>query len=190
MKSNQQKWLLIIIVVIALNAGIWFLGIDPARTAIDTVRKQTAAAVQKEAQLQQRLQVLGEIDVEALETEQIAQYVQIPDVGFLREILTELEAVAIDLDNDLLSMNIKAPALIDVFDSLTISMTLTGGYRSIYDYIKYLESHNRLLFIDNFSLNGAEDEMTVSIELVLFAENFDTYTPHEAPGRDNPFEVE
>ena len=87
------------------------------------------------------------------------------------------------------SMSIQAPTLIDVFESLTISMTLTGEYASLYDYIKYLESHSRLIFIDNFSLAG-EETMALNLQIVLFAENFDTYTPYEAPGRGNPFEAE
>ena len=187
MSSAQQKWLLIIVVILALNAGIWFLGIAPTRTAIAEVDRQTAALEQKETQLLERLASLEAIDTEALELEQLEQLIKIPAVGFLREMMTELEAVASEMDNELKSMGFQPPAPEGVFQSMEIALMLSGEYENLFAYIKYLETHPRLIFVNSLNLGGDEGELNANIQLLLFANDFGPYTPHQAPGRANPF---
>lgn len=190
MSSAQQKWLLIIVVVLALNAGIWFLGIAPTRTAIAEVDRQTAALEQKETQLLERLAILEAIDTEALELEQLEQLIKIPAVGFLREMMTELEAVANEMENELISMTFQPSVQDDVIQSLSISLMLAGEYENLFAYIKYLETHPRLIFVNSLNLGGAEDELNANIQLELFANDFAPYTPYQAPGRANPFKAQ
>lgn len=187
MSSKTQKWLLISVVILAFNAAIWYFGIAPARADIAEAEKKIAAQAEKETQLLQRLTALESIDTEALELEKSEQLALIPDVGFLREIMTDFEAKANEMENELLGMNFQPPSEEDVFQSLDISMQLFGKYTNLYEYIKYLETHGRLILINSFNFGGSEDEINANIQLKLFADNFDPYTPHEAPGRDNPF---
>lgn len=187
MNSNQQKWLLIILIVIVLNAGIWFLGIVPSRTAIAEVQKQTASAEQKAAQLQQRLKSLETIDIEALEEEKLEQLIRVPDVGYLREMMTELEAKSIETKNEIFNMNFTYGTMVGQYQLMEISISMGGDYFSLYSYINYLETHSRLIIIDSFSLGGSGDDLSATLKIFMFAEDFDTYTPYLAPGRANPF---
>lgn len=190
MNSKQQKWLLLIVVVLAINAAVWFLGVEPALTGIAEVKRKTAALQDKQTQFNRRLQELKDIDLDLLLLEQQDQLVLIPNPGSLREMMTELEAVAGAMDNKLESMTFQPPNDEEITQSLTISMILAGEYKDLYSYIQYLENHSRLILVDSFSLSGAEDSMNATIQLTLFSDDFDPYTPHEAPGRDNPFEVQ
>ena len=191
MNSIQKKWFIIIAVVLAFNGAIWFLGIDPARTSIAQVERQISAQEQKETQLLGRLATLEAIDIEALEQEREDQLVLIPNPGLLREIMTELEEMASQTENELIVMNLNDPSQVDIFQSMQISLSMSGDYHSLYSYIKYLETHSRLIIVNNFTLsNPSEGEMAANIQLELFSDNFDPYTPHEAPGRDNPFSAQ
>lgn len=187
MNSKQQKWVLIILIAVAINVGIWFLGIAPSRLAIAEVEKQTNLANQQASQLKGRLEILEAIDIESLEQEQSEQLVLIPDLGMLREMMTELEAEAARTGNELRNMSLVQPAVVGLFQRLEITLALGGDYFGLYSYIKYLETHNRLILVDSFSLGSTGEEISATIKLYLFAGDFDTYTPHQAPGRNNPF---
>lgn len=190
MSNKSQKWLIISVIVLAFNAAIWYFGIAPARDGIAEAEKKVAAQAQKETQLLQRLTALESIDTESLALEQSEQLVLIPDAGLLREIMTELEAQAKEMGNVLSGMSFQAPAQEDVFQSIVISLTLSGKYKNLYAYIKYLETHGRLIIVNSFNFGGSEDEISANIQLRLFAHNFDPYTPYKAPGRDNPFRAQ
>lgn len=186
MNNKQQKWLLIGLIVVALNAAVWFLGIVPARTTLGEVRNEIEVAQEKESQLLQRLQVLESIDTEVLEEEQREQEVMVPHAGLLREMMTELEAKAGEIGPVLQSMNFTAPIQVEEFQSMGINLAMEGSYAELFSYLQYLELHNRMIFVSSFSFSG-EDILGATIELVMFADDFDTYTPHQAPGRSNPF---
>lgn len=187
MSNKTQKWLLISLIVLATNAAIWYFGIAPARAGIAETEQKIAAQAEKETQLLQRLSSLESIDTAVLELEQGEQFVLIPDAGLLREMMTELEAKANEMENELTSINFQPPAQEDVFQSMGISLMMSGKYKNLYEYIKYLETHGRLILVNSFNFGGSDDEISANIQLRLFAHNFDPYTPHEAPGRDNPF---
>lgn len=188
MNKIQQKWLLIVLVVIALNAGIWYLGITPARTLLATTEAQVSAQVQKEAQLRQRLESLQEIDVAVLEQEMEELTDLIPEAGLLREVLNELDAAAEEMEVELSSISVGAPTAEGEYQKVILALVMTGDYDGLYSYINYLETHSRLILINSFSLTGQGDGLSSNLQLSLFAGDFDTYTPHEAPGKDNPFE--
>ena len=187
--NKQHKWVLILLVVLVLNGAMWFLGIDPTRSAIAQVEKQRLAQEQKVTQLSNRLVALEAIDTEALEQEQRDQLIRIPEVGLLREIMTEFEAVAIELENELLNISFSEPVLDKGYQNMEISLVMTGDYANIFAYIKYLETHSRLILVNSFNIGG-EEVLSANIQLMLFSDDFDPYTPHEAPGRNNPFRPE
>lgn len=187
--STQHKWILGVAVVVALNAIIWFLGIAPSRLVIEEVNKEIQVQEDKESQLRQRLAVLEAIDREALEQEEAELFEVIPDAGLLREVMTELEAVAEKMGLTLMSMRFDAPTEND-YQSIAINMNFSGSYNSLYDYIFYLENHSRLVLVESFNLQGAGDTLASNISTIFFAHDFDPYTPYTAPGRKNPFEVQ
>jgi len=179
--------MLCIVVAVVLNAVIWFLGIDPSRTAIAEAMKQIEALHEKEAKLNQRLAVLEAIDTAALEQEQAEMLIQVPDVGLLREVMTELEIQAQAMEIDLSAMMFTPPGAQGAFQDMRITMQIQGGYHNLFNFINYLENNPRLMLVNNFNLSSSEEGLTSNLQMTVFSGDFDLYTPHQAPGRANPF---
>ena len=87
----------------------------------------------------------------------------------------------------LTDLRISEPAPLDKFLKTAISFSISGQYSQAASYILALEEYQRMLFIEQFSLEGSENSLTNQISLVIFAEDFNYMTPFEAPGRSNPF---
>ena len=174
--TSQQKWMLCIVVAVVLNAVIWFLGIDPSRTAIAEAMKQIEALHELEA-----------IDTAALEQEQAEMLIQVPDVGLLREVMTELEIQAQAMEIDLSAMMFTPPGAQGAFQDMRITMQIQGGYHNLFNFINYLENNPRLMLVNNFNLSSSEEGLTSNLQMTVFSGDFDLYTPHQAPGRANPF---
>ncbi|HOB35192.1 MAG: type 4a pilus biogenesis protein PilO [Firmicutes bacterium] len=186
--TTQQKWILAIIGVILVNVAVWMYGLSPAIGKVEAAREALSRREEEARRLQQRLEQLNAIDTEALE-EQMAQYdVQIPQQGLLREFITELEAMAASRRLELGRINISEPSPRNPYLAVFITFSLKGNYFNVMDYIIALENHPRLLFIDTFRLSRQQSGVECSIDLVIYAEDFDPITPHDAPGRANPFE--
>lgn len=186
--SPQHKWILAIIGVVLVNVAIWMYGLSPAMEKVEVAQDQLRRRQEESARLEQRLEQLNSIDTDALE-EAIAGYnVLIPEKGMLREFITELERMAEVRGLSFNRITISEPSLQDQFLATFISIGIEGSYSSLINYVTSLEEHQRLLFVETFRLTGRSDTTVDStIDLVIFAEDFDEITPHAASGRNNPF---
>lgn len=186
--STQQKWILAIICVILVNVAVWLYGLSPAIEKVEAAQDALRRRQEEVKRLQQRLDELHSIDAEALAAEMAGYNIQIPEQGFLREFVTELEAMAHTRRLELGRITISEPSPQDQFLASYITLSLKGSYFAIIDYVTALEEHPRLIFVETFKLSGQQSRVDCSIDLVVFAEDFDAITPHDGPGRTNPFQ--
>jgi len=187
--TPQRLWLLAIIAVVLVNALVWVYGLSPALDRIEAANNQLHMIEGQRKSLQQRLEQLNAIDTIALEAEMEHHSILIPRQGKLREIVTELESMANQLGLGLVEISISEPSILDSFLVTVLALELSGGYSAITEYLLSLEEHERLLFVDNLSLevNESTGSLDCSMSIVIFAEDFDQITPYEAPGSDDPF---
>lgn len=188
--STQHKWIIAIIVVIIINIGVWFWGLSPAMERVKAAEAELDARQGKRDNLQKRLDELNAIDTVALEQELEVQWIRIPQVGLLAEFITELEKVALGEKLVVDRLSISEPSAREQFMVTSISINLTGQYPALVKYLTFLENHSRLVIVDSASFRAASDgKLQCTIDLDIFAEDFDPITPHKAPGRDNPFRL-
>lgn len=187
--SPQRRWLLAIVAVILVNALVWLYGLSPALDKIEVARDELQTVEEQRDSLQQRLDQLNAIDIDALQEEMEHCNIQVPEQGRLRELITELEKVAQGLGLRVVELTIQDPTDLEPYLVTPLSLELIGQYSALKKYIIALEEHERLLLVDNFSLEAEDSGITITMDIVVFAEDFDYITPHQAPGRTNPFEV-
>lgn len=185
--SLQHKWILAIIGVVLINVFVWIYGLAPALDKITAARADLQRSEGEKQSLQRRLVQLNSIDSLALEEDLELYNVLIPEKGLMREFIAELESRADRLGVNLESIALSEPSPQDPYLLTEISLNISGDYAPLISYIKELEGHERLLFLDNFNLSDSEEGLRCPINMVIFAENFDPVTPYDAPGRDNPF---
>lgn len=185
--STQNKWLLAIVIVILINTAVWFLGLSPALDNIQAARKEVTRVEQKKTKLMQRLVMLDTIDTESLLKQKDSADGRIPEFGNVSEFLIDLEKSAGKHGLTVGTVLSATPALESPYYSMSFSIGVEGKYDGIYSYLRELESNNRLLTISNFSLAGSDDFVNCSISFKIYSENFNQLTPHQAPGRANPF---
>lgn len=188
--STQKKWIIAIVAVILINVGVWFYGLSPAMERVKAAQAELSSLRGQRDNLQQRVEELNAIDTVALEQELEACRIRIPQVGLLREFITELEKVAISERLVIDRLSIAEPSARDQFLVTSISLILGGQYSSMVKYLTYLENHARLVLVDSVNFRaGSDGTLKCTLDLVIFAENYDSITPYKAPGRVNPFRL-
>jgi Tfp pilus assembly protein PilO len=185
--TPQNRVILIILIAVILNAAIWFMGVDPSLQAVDKAKQDLAQLEQQETRLKQRLESLLAIDTVALEAELSELLIRVPEVGFLRELITELEASAKDMTVDFIEISFGTPGKEDDYLFMVINLFLGGSYSNLVRYISYLESNPRLIAVDSFLIEGENAPLGSRVIFRVFSSDFSPYTPHEAPGRGDPF---
>jgi Tfp pilus assembly protein PilO len=184
--STHQKWLLVILAVILINFAVWYFGLSPALEKVKAARKEFSTVEQQKISLQKRLGELNAIDAPVLQQEMDLMNVQVPELGYLREFLVYIEETAAKLGVELGNISIAEPREAGSYLSLDFSLSINGTYAQLYSFLKTFEQNERLLLVHSFNLSG-EEKMSSSIQFTIYAEDFDQYTPHKAPGRENPF---
>lgn len=183
--TPQNRIILIILVAVVLNAAIWFLGVDPSLQAVDKAKQDLAQLEQQETRLKQRLEILKAIDTVALEAELAEMLIRVPEVGFLRELITELEATAKLMTVSFNEISFGTPGREGDYLFMEIDLFLEGTYRNLFTFISYLENNPRLMVVDSFVMDAPN--IASRVKFRVFSTDFSPYTPHEAPGRGDPF---
>lgn len=173
--------------IILVNVAVWLYGLSPALDKIQAVRDELSRAEQQKTQLEQRLEQLNAIDVDTLQAELELLELQLPELGLLREFITELESMADELSLGIESLSASVPLAADPYTAIDFSFSVSGRYRDVFSYLQALEEHQRLLLVRTFNMSGSGDDVTCNLQVSIFAQDFEPHTPHEAPGRNNPF---
>lgn len=185
--STQHRWILVGVAIVLVNVAVWYFGISPSLDRLETVKAEHASAEQQLVRLEQRLEELNAIDVEALQREMAELNLQLPELGMLREWLVEVEQLAGQLGLKLDTISAHPPREEGSYLFLDMSITLAGSYSGLYSFIDYMESHERLVLVRSFGFRESNDGVSTTILIGLYAEDFYDYTPHTAPGRNDPF---
>jgi Tfp pilus assembly protein PilO len=188
--TAQKKWIIAIIAVILINVAVWFYGLSPAMEKLKAAQAELSSRQGERDSLKKRVDELNAIDTVALELELEAHRIRIPQLGLVREFITELEKVAITERLIVERLSIAEPSAREQFLITSISLNLAGQYSSMVKYLTFLENHTRLVLVDSINFSaGADGILKCTIDLEIFAENFNPITPYKAPGRVNPFRL-
>jgi Tfp pilus assembly protein PilO len=188
--TTQHKWILVLLTFVLVNAAVWMYGLAPALDKVEAARAELDQAQQRKDKLKQELDNLNAIDADAFNQEWEAINLQVPDKGLLREFIHGLVDMTDEMGLPLPSVSISSPATEEPYFSVTLSASITGSYEQLKAFLIALEQHERLILIRSYSFSGAEDVLSCAVSFTIFAEEFEHLTPYEAPGRDNPFEVQ
>lgn len=188
--TPQTKWLLAIFVFILINGVVWYFGLSPALEKVKVVNNEYSQVEEQKVSLEQRMEFLNSIDAETMSQELEELNLQLPELGLLREFLIYLDQTTRDSGLILTSIPALTQTEISPYLSMNIRLEVIGSYQKIFDFIKILENHERLLLVKAFNLTSSDEGgISGGIDLIIYAEDFDQYTPYEAPGRNNPFEA-
>ena len=189
--TTQQKWFLIIAVIVIINVAVWLYGLTPARDEVGELRTQINQLEDEIDVNSELLRQYADLDTEVLQAEMDELDAIVPSQGLLREFLAEIEETANDLGILLTNVRAASPRDREPYRALDMAFELSGTYGQVSGYLNYLENNPRLVVVRSFIL-GSSDEagatMRFSVDITIYAENFSDYTPYLAPGRDNPFE--
>ena len=185
--TTQQKWFLIIAVIVIVNVAVWLYGLTPARDEMGELRTQINQLEDEIDVNSELLRQYADLDTEVLQAEMDELNAIVPSQGLLREFLTETEETANDMGILLTNVRAAIPRDREPYKALDMAFELSGTYEQVSDYLNYLENNSRLVVVRSFIL-GDGDPMRFSVDITIYAESFSDYTPLLAPGRDNPFE--
>ncbi len=183
--TSRHKWMLAIGLIVVVNVAIWLYGLSPAMEEINALEEEIAAVESEVASLEQLLEQYDAIDVAGLQQQIEVLNRSVPETGLLGEFLTELEATAEDLGLTLGQVTASEPREIEPYWAVNISLPqLAGDYHQFFNFLQMLEQHERLLHVNSFFIRGGD---SFNMDMTFYAEDFEFHTPHQAPGRDNPF---
>ena len=181
MTKMRQLVVLALAACTALMALSWFLLVSPKRTEAAELREQATVQQQNNASLETRLQVLraqsAQLPAEQAELARIAT--KIPERPSLPTLIRALTAAAAEADVELTGITpqtpeLVAPAAADPATTATtadgaaaapapagaagqlaripLSITVTGGYFSIVQFVRELEELPRALRVSNLGM--------------------------------------
>lgn len=169
MIANRRAIVIGVAAALLLLLLWWFLLWSPQRNDISEAKERRETAEQQVSQLRVTLSRLQELSrTEALKRSQIeALRVAVPDQPNLGLFILDLNEAADRAGIDFLSVTPsppsggggpQAPA------SINLSISITGGYFQVLDFVNRLTDLPRIVVIDNLSLTGGEGTtLTVSI---------------------------
>lgn len=163
----------------------WFLLWSPQRDRIGDAKERREAAEQQIAQLRVTLSRLQELQrEETLKRSQIEQLrVAVPDQPNLAQFILDANEAADRAGIEFLSITPSPPAAgaAGSPSSIGLSISVTGGYFQVLDFVNRLTDLPRIVVIDNLSLNAGEGAaLTVSIAGRMFTTATEI-TPAPAP---------
>ncbi len=183
--TARHKWMLAIGLVVLLNLAVWLYGLSPAIDEINALEGEIEIVETELASMEQLLEQYNAIDVEALEQQLEGLNRNVPEMGLLGEFITELEATTQEIGLSLGRVTASAPREVESYWAVDISLgQLAGDYHQFFSFLEMLEQHERLLHVNTFVIGGGE---SFSMNMTIYAEDFELHTPFQAPGRDNPF---
>lgn len=188
--TTQQKWILVLLAFVLVNAAVWIYGLAPALDRVEAARADLAQVQQRKDKLQKELDNLNAIDADALNEQWAIINPQVPDQGQMREFIHGLVDLTDGMGLSLPVISIGSPVTEEPYFSVTLSTNITGSYEQLKAFLIALEQHERLILVRSYSFSGTGDTLECALSFTIFAEEFEHLTPYEAPGRDNPFEVQ
>jgi type IV pilus assembly protein PilO len=151
----------------------WFLLWSPQRDDISAAKDRREAAEQQAAQLRVTLSRLQELKrTEALKRSQIETLrVAVPDQPNLAQFILDANDAANRAGIEFLSVTPAPPSAAEgtAPASINLSISITGGYFQVLDFVNRLTDLPRIVVIDNLALNAGEgSSMSVSISGRMF----------------------
>jgi Tfp pilus assembly protein PilO len=152
----------------------------PRGHGLSSAKKQAGAAVAKQAELQNQLRLLqGLQQRSAITRARLEQLrIAIPDQPALAEFILDANAAATKAGIDFLSISPQPPAsgsaaggTVPVAGASTINMSITasGGYFQVLDWLNRLDLLQRLVVIDQLALSAAPSAgLSVSLSARMF----------------------
>lgn len=185
--TTQQKWIILLLAFVLVNAVVWMYGLAPAMQKVDAAREERDQTYQHRDSLQQQLDTLSSIPVEDLNTLLATLSPRVPEQGLLREFISDFVDLTDDMGLPLTDIAIGSPAEAEPFTAVTLSTTVQGDYAQLKSFLVALEEHERLITVQTFTLSGGEELLTSSVNFTIYSDDFGQLTPLDADGRDNPF---
>ena len=164
--------------------GLWFLLLwQPQQAKIGKARTRAQAAEQQASDLGLQVKRLRDLKAgTALKQSQLERLrVAIPDQPNLAEFILDANQAATTAGIDFLSVTPAQPAAgaAGVPASVHLSMTITGGYYQVVEFLNRVDEMSRIVVLDSVSLNSGADatQLSVSLEGRMFI----TKAPDAAP---------
>lgn len=168
MKSKKQRWLALTgVVCLLIVLGGWFLAISPKRSHVKDVKASAAAAQQQNADLSTKLAVL-KAQSKDLARENAALAVarkRIPTTADLPGLLRRLQTASTSSDVTIMSLTPAAPTPLTAVpgvSSVTLSISVSGTYFAVEEYINDLEGLDRALMVTGITAAPGSDSSNAS----------------------------
>jgi len=185
--STQNKWILVVFAFVIINVAAWYFGLAPSIEKVSSVSDTYEKVEKQKTNMETILAQLDAINVDSLEEQKSWLAVKVPSQGQVIELLYEIEDIAILNGIKVNNLQASDPTILGNYIALDLSLLISGSYLDVYSYLEFLEQHERFLKINSFSLRSSEGLVEGSLQIRVIADSFDSYTPHTAPGRSNPF---
>jgi len=175
--------------------GLWFVALwKPQQAQIGKAEKRAAAAEQQANDLGLQVSRLQDLKSRtALQQSQLERLrVAIPDQPNLAEFILDANQVATKAGIDFLSITPAQPAAGTPTSgaagaapaSVHLSMTITGGYYQVVDFLNRVEAMPRIVVLDNVALTAGSGSAQLSV--ALDGRMFVTKVPDSATAAPTP----
>ena len=156
--------------------GVWFVALwKPQQAEIGKAKKQAAAAEQQATDLGLQVSRLQDLKSRtALQQSQLERLrVAIPDQPNLGEFILDANQAATKAGIDFLSITPAQPAAGTPAPgaagaapaSVRLSMTITGGYYQVIDFLNRVEAMPRIVVLDDVALTAGTGASQLSVSL-------------------------
>jgi Tfp pilus assembly protein PilO len=156
----NRRVLIVSAVASLAMVGLWYLFLwSPRQSELRTERARTAAALAQKATLETRLGQLQDLKKrEPLRRAQLERLrIAIPDRADLAAFILDANSAADDAGIDFLSITPSAPsaATQTAPGTVGLSMTVSGPYSDVLDYLTKLQDLPRIVVVDTLNLAPA-----------------------------------
>lgn len=168
MKTKKQRWLALTgVVCLLILVGGWFLVVSPKRSQVKDVKANAAAAQQKNAEFTTQLAVLKaqSKDLARQNAALAAASKRIPTTADLPGLLRRLQGAATQSDVTITALTPAAPTPLTAVpgvSSVTVSISVSGTYFAVEEYINDLEGLDRALMVTGITAAPGSDSSTAS----------------------------
>lgn len=170
-KLNKREAVLISVLAIAalIYAYLNFL-VFPGYVRIAELNEELMQKKQIAADTEKAMKQLEDMDEflerSKAELENIEK--RIPSNVRLPELVVNIDSIIKDLGMDARLISIGEPdASNKEYEVIPVTVSLTGRYDSILDFIKYIENNERKFIIDSFTLSPAKRDEAVPFEISM-----------------------
>jgi Tfp pilus assembly protein PilO len=148
-----------VLVAVLVVAVWWMFVFSGVRKESSDVSKEIDAAKAETRALETELSQLEDLEQRAPETEaRLGELRQaVPSDADLAEFIEQANALGVETGVKWVSIAPAEPALAGGVNSIGLTISVEGGYFEVLDYEHRLETLNRLVVIDSFSLTGQEN---------------------------------